>query len=92
MARFLLAVIVMVGIYGCVALPTPVPDGGSVAVSIYRSRCSTCHALAHPKRFTALQWQSWLPRMRQIMAERGAPAISEKEWKLIEQYLTNNAR
>ncbi len=92
MARFLLAVIITIGIYGCAALPTPIPYEGAEAASLYRSRCAACHALAHPKRFTARQWNGWLPRMRQIMKERGAPAINEEEWKLIEKYLTNNAR
>lgn len=92
MARFLLVVILLVGIYGCVALPTPIPDDGTEAASLYRSRCATCHALAHPKRFTATQWEGWLPRMRQIMKERGVPSMSEEEWKLIGKYLTNNAR
>ena len=92
MARLLIVVVLLIGVYGCVALPTPIPDGGSEAANLYRNRCGSCHALAHPKRFTSRQWQSWLPQMQQIMAELGVPPLSEEENGIIEKYLKENSR
>ncbi|VAV82592.1 hypothetical protein MNBD_DELTA01-107 [hydrothermal vent metagenome] len=95
MARYvvlLLTIILFVGGYGCTALPTPIPDNGSKAAGFYRARCGSCHSLPHPRRFTARQWESWLPRMERIMLERGASPMGEEEKRAIEKYLKDNAR
>jgi len=95
----LIAIVIFTGLYGCAAVtdgfkgaPTPIPDGGSAEAELYRARCGSCHSLAHPRRFTARQWESWLVQMERIMLERGAPAMTEEERQTIQSYLKDNAR
>lgn len=88
----LAAFMILAGLYGCSGMPTPIPDGGSAEAGLYRARCGSCHSVAHPKRFTKDQWTSWLVQMERIMAERGAPPMTDEERRTIQVYLNDNAR
>ena len=69
-------------------LPAPRSEGAA----LYRARCGGCHALAHPRRHTAEGWAQMMDLMEQRMRERGMPALSDDERRIIMGYLTDHAR
>jgi len=69
-----------------------IPDADSAGGTLYAARCSTCHALPHPKRLDWPHWRHMLGLMQQRMAERKVPEPSRQEWRQIADYLKNHAR
>ncbi|MDQ6964314.1 MAG: cytochrome c [Mariprofundales bacterium] len=67
------------------------PEADSSAAQLFSSRCSSCHALPHPKRLDWPHWQSMLRLMKRRMAERGMTMPNE-EWHQIADYLKQHAR
>jgi mono/diheme cytochrome c family protein len=70
----------------------PLPEGGSAAAQIYRSRCGTCHAPLNPNSMKYALWEMVLPRMEARIREAGAPPLSEAERESIRSYLERNAQ
>ncbi len=89
---FVLMVVLSQGLIGCASSPTPIPNAGSVAANLYAEKCSACHAVPHPKRNNASEWQHLLTLMEQRMNERGMDALTNEQRKTILAYLQTNAR
>ena len=73
------------------AWATDIPDADSASAQLYTERCSTCHALPHPKR---LDWESWrhmLGVMKMRMDEKGMQ-MEKAEWQQIAAYVKTHAR
>jgi len=68
-----------------------IPDADSAGARLYAERCSTCHALAHPKRLDWEHWQSMLGVMKMRMDEKGME-MDKAEWQEIAAYLKHYAR
>ena len=69
----------------------PLPEAGSAAAELYRSRCGTCHAAVAPSSMKSKLWEMVLPRMEARMHEVGAPPLSAAERDVIRSYLERNA-
>jgi len=67
------------------------PDADSAAAQLFSERCSTCHALPHPKRMDWPHWQHMLRVMKRRVDERGMDMPAE-EWRMIAGYLKEHAR
>ena len=70
----------------------PLPETGSAAAELYRSRCGTCHAPVAPRSVKYPRWEMVLPRMEARMREAGAPPLSATERESIRSYLERNAQ
>jgi len=68
-----------------------IPAADSAGARLYAKRCSTCHALAHPKRLDWAHWQSMLGVMEQRMDEKGM-RMDKADWQEIAAYLKRYAR
>ncbi|HHL40686.1 MAG TPA: cytochrome C [Deltaproteobacteria bacterium] len=77
---------------GCVARPTPLPEPSSSDAALYRSKCGSCHAIAHPKRHTAAQWEHMLEVMERQMKHRRMEPLTEEERSAILEYLKRNSK
>jgi len=86
------AVMVVTSIAGCAGGPMPLPDAQSPAAVLYAEKCGACHAVPHPKRNTAAEWQRLFPLMEQRMAERHMAAFSPEEKETLLNYLESHAR
>jgi hypothetical protein len=69
----------------------PLPEAGSAAAELYRSRCGTCHAAVAPSSMNYKLWEMVLPRMEARMREAGAAPLSAAERDTIRSYLERNA-
>jgi len=67
------------------------PDATSASAKLFAQRCSSCHALPHPKRLDWPHWRHMLHVMRQRMGERGME-MEPQEWQQIASYLKLHAR
>lgn len=84
--------VVGLSLVGCASVPTPIPDAGSSAGMLFTEKCGVCHAVPHPKRNTATEWQHLLTLMERRMAERSMVALSATERVSLLDYLQNHAR
>jgi len=84
----------MVGLtmIGCAVGPTPIPEAQSPAALLYAEKCGACHAVPHPKRNTAAEWQHLFVLMEQRMIERNIVALTDEQREMLMSYLQNNAR
>ena len=87
----LLCLIAIVGL-GCTAGSITLPDAESSAAQLYSEKCSTCHALPHPKRHTASEWPPVFELMERRMSERYVTAFSAEQRSVLLGYLQDNAR
>lgn len=71
---------------------TSIPDADSPQAKVYAEKCSTCHALPHPKRLSFNGWKHMLKLMDQRMEERGMSPLEAKDWEAIAAYLKHHAR
>lgn len=83
---------VCLALLACAGQVTQIPDDISANAVTYRAKCSMCHALPHPKRHTAEQWQHVVGMMEQRMAERKFNRLTQQERDEIMAYLTKHAR
>lgn len=86
------ATIIMTGMAGCAGGPTPLPDAQSPSATLYAEKCGVCHAVPHPKRNTAAEWQQLFALMEKRIAERHMAAFSPEEKDTLLKYLESNAR
>ena len=70
----------------------PLPEAGSAAAELYRSRCGTCHAAVAPSSMKYKVWEMVLPRMEARMRETGTPPLGATERESIRSYLERNAQ
>jgi len=70
----------------------PIPDADTPQAKVYAARCSVCHALPHPKRLDWEHWRHMLDVMDTRMAQRGMPALSDEDRRMISAYLEHHAR
>jgi len=78
--------------WGSSAWASNIPDADSTGGKLFATRCSTCHALPHPKRLDWPHWRHMLGLMKSRMAERGVVEPSKEEWRRIAAYLKAHAR
>jgi len=78
--------------WGTGAWASDIPDADSPDGKLFAARCSTCHALPHPKRLDWQHWRHMLGLMKQRMDERGVAEPSKEEWRRIASYLKAHAR
>ncbi|MET0153186.1 MAG: cytochrome C [Candidatus Binatia bacterium] len=70
----------------------PLPEAGSPAAELYRSRCGTsCHAAVAPRSMKYKLWEMVLPRMERRIGEAGEPPLTAAERESIRSYLERNA-
>lgn len=65
----------------------PLPEEGTAAAELYRSRCGGCHHPIAPSSLKYPVWEMILPRMEQRMRESGSPPLSADERETIVAYL-----
>ncbi len=84
--------IVITLLSACAGQAPPIPEAGTEGARMFSARCQACHALPHPRRLTAGQWDHMLGVMRQRMRERGLPDLAPEELDTIRDYLHRHAR
>lgn len=57
--------------------------------TLFREKCSACHALPDPQSLNERQWQAVLRTMQKRMAEAGKAALSEAELRAILCHLSD---
>lgn len=76
----------------CAGAPTPLPEADTDAARFYAARCGACHAVPHPGRHTAAEWDRMLALMDVRIAERAMPALEGNDRERIRAYLARHAR
>ena len=69
-----------------------IPEESALEAKTYRSRCSLCHSLPHPRRHTAEQWTHLVDVMDKVSIKKKFPPLDEKTKSDILSYLHRNAR
>jgi hypothetical protein len=78
----------LVLVVGCgAALPDPDTPGARVV----QARCGGCHRVYAPSTMTADMWKVQVARMQALFAQRGIPALTVEEERLLMEYLTAHA-
>lgn len=76
----------------CTSTPLASEADQTVKAQMFSARCSTCHALPHPKRHSYPEWQHLVAVMEQRMQERGMTPLDEQQRRDILTYLKLNGR
>ena len=58
---------------------------------IFETRCGTCHQLPEPAMLKAKQWRLVLLTMQKRMRQSGFPPLSDEEFSLVLNYLSEQA-
>jgi len=58
--------------------------------TLFREKCSSCHALPEPQSLNGRQWQAVLQTMQKRMSEAGKPPLSDAEFKKVLCYVSEN--
>ena len=82
---WLAALVLVVGCGG--ALPDPDAPGARVM----RARCAGCHRVYAPSTMTVDMWKVQVARMQALFAQRGIPALTPDEERVLIDYLTAHA-
>lgn len=90
--RLCLLSVVGLSLVGCAGVPTSIPDANTPAGALFTEKCGACHAVPHPKRNTATEWQHLLTLMERRMAERSMVALSTTDREILLGYLHRHAR
>ena len=91
---YLLAVLTNM-LAGCTALSAthnPAEHDNSPAATLYRTRCSACHALPDPRRLSFTGWQAVIPVMQHRMHERGMDALDPQQRQTLLAWLKAHSR
>ncbi len=83
--------IIFLFLMGCAGMAANLPDADSPEAKLYEEKCTTCHRVAHPKRFYPSQWEHYVRLMKSNMKNKGMSLAPEDE-KVILNYLKKNAR
>lgn len=87
MRAFLYTVILLAGVVvGCAGQEKTLPQGDAGARKLYLNKCSKCHKLYDPARYSQQQWDGWMDKM-----SRKAKLNGEQK-QVIEDYVTSNLR
>jgi hypothetical protein len=97
--RSVVVILGMLWIGGC-AMLTGIPDLDTPDGRVYAQRCGACHGTPHerghgvpdPRLRTMAEWQTILPKMEQLIRERGLPLLGESEREAITRYLVRHAK
>lgn len=79
-------------LYGCAALPTPLPEGKSTQAKLFAKKCGACHSVPHPKRHTYEQWERMVSIMDMHSEKNEMELLSDKEKEEIMNYLKKHSR
>ncbi|MEA2626813.1 MAG: hypothetical protein QOD06_2858 [Candidatus Binatota bacterium] len=66
------------------------PEEGTPAAELYRTRCSACHRLYAPSVLKPAMWEIVVERMRGQIGKAHMPALTEEERQTILDYLKRN--
>jgi cytochrome c5 len=77
---------------GCATRPADNSAAMTPEAQTFNTRCSTCHALPHPKRHSYAEWQTLVAAMERRMQERGVPPLDDRQRRDILAYLERNGR
>jgi len=88
MSRIRIAIVALVAVGACSA---PLPEEGTAAAELYRSRCGTCHRAVNPNTMKVATWKMVLPRMEQRMASAGETPLGEDQHRVLETYIERNS-
>lgn len=58
--------------------------------TLFREKCSSCHALPAPQSLNGKQWQAVLRTMQKRMSEAGRPPLSDAEFKKVLCFVSEN--
>jgi len=72
--------------------PQKLPSPESQGAVLFKDRCSQCHGLPDPGRYTAKEWPAIVEKMRGYMRSMDKKVITENEEKQIAIYLSRYAR
>jgi mono/diheme cytochrome c family protein len=93
------AILGVLGMAGC-AMLTEIPDLDTPDGRVYAQRCGACHGTSHlrghgvpdPRFRTMAEWENILPRMEQLIRERGLAPLGDLEREAIIRYLSQHAK
>ncbi|MBK9307729.1 MAG: hypothetical protein IPM58_11730 [Nitrospira sp.] len=88
---------------GCGGVFTGIPELDTPDGRVFAQRCSACHGkpfgshgvthgVPDPRFRTLAEWQDLLPRMEQLMREKGLPSLTESERAAIIRYASRHAK
>jgi hypothetical protein len=66
------------------------PEENSQEALLFRTICSQCHSLPHPKQHTSSEWDVSVGIMLRHMESRGV-AYSKEDMQKVREYLKRNA-
>lgn len=97
--RFNTALLTVLYVTGC-AMLTGIPDLDTTDGRVYAQRCGACHGRYHvgshgvpdPRFRTIAEWEHILPKMEQLIRERGLAPLGESEREAIIRYLGQHAK
>jgi mono/diheme cytochrome c family protein len=72
--------------------PHELPSPESQGAMLFKDRCSQCHGLPDPGRYTPKEWPTIVERMRGYTQSMGKKVITENEEKQIVGYLSRFTR
>ena len=75
-----------------VACSRPLPEAGTPAAELYRSRCGTCHPAVSPRSMKYKLWEMVMVRMETRMREAREAPLTAAEQESILSYLERNAQ
>ncbi len=95
-----MGLLTMIGVVGCGAVFTGIPDLDSPDGRVFALRCGSCHGTSYgrghgvpdPRFRTMAQWQEVLPNMDRLISERGFPPLTKSEREAIIRYLSRHAK
>ena len=69
----------------------PLPDATTPGAVAYAQQCGLCHPVDQPRVMTAEMWKVQVARMQALFAQRGIPALTPDEERVLIDYLTAHA-
>ncbi len=93
----------LLSIGACGGIFTDIPDLDTSDGRVFAQRCSACHGkpfgshgvthgVPDPRFRTMAEWQDLLPKMEQLMREKGLPPLTDPEREAINRYLSRHAK
>ena len=85
---------------GCGGAFTGIPDLDTPDGQVFAQRCGGCHGSSYrgghgvpdPRFRTMAEWQEVLPKMDDLMREKGLPSLTKPEHEAIIRYLSQHAK
>lgn len=103
LCAYALGVTAWLSIGGCGGVFTGIPELDTSDGQVFAQRCSACHGkpfgshgvthgVPDPRFRTLAEWQDLLPRMEQLMREKGLAPLTDSEREAINRYVSRHAK